>query len=70
MLLPVGMEGAFDSWPRKNPFPKPAVIQIEIGQPLEPNEFADWTDEELLAEIERRIKKCHNQAREHRRRIC
>jgi 1-acyl-sn-glycerol-3-phosphate acyltransferase len=68
-LLPVGMEGAFDAWPRKNPLPLPAVVHIEIGEPLLPAQFADWSDEKLLAEIERRIKQCHDQAREYRDRV-
>ncbi|MCC7085389.1 MAG: 1-acyl-sn-glycerol-3-phosphate acyltransferase [Pirellulales bacterium] len=68
-LLPVGMDGAFDSWPRKNPLPQPAVIHIQIGQPLSPEQFTDWSDDELIAEIERRIRMCHAQAREDRRRV-
>ncbi len=68
-LLPVGMEGAFDSWPKKNLLPQPAVIHIQIGPPLYPADFADWPDEKLLAEIEARIKHCHQQARQHRQRV-
>jgi 1-acyl-sn-glycerol-3-phosphate acyltransferase len=69
-LLPVGMEGAFDSWPKKNLLPQPAVIHLQIGAPLMPAEFADWSDEKLLAEIEARIKHCHSEARELRGRVC
>lgn len=69
-LLPVGMEGAFDSWPRKNLLPQPAIIHIQIGEPLMPAQFADWSDEKLLAEIEARIRQCHSRARELRQRVC
>lgn len=69
-LLPVAMEGAYEAWPRKNPLPRPAVVHVEIGKPLLPADFADWTDEMLLAEIEQRIKQCHDKARAYRNRVC
>jgi 1-acyl-sn-glycerol-3-phosphate acyltransferase len=69
-LLPVAMEGAYASWPRRNLLPQPAVVHVQFDKPLYPAEFADWPDEKLLAEIERRIKQCHRQAREHRLRGC
>jgi 1-acyl-sn-glycerol-3-phosphate acyltransferase len=62
-LLPVGIDGAFEAWPRTNPFPRSATINIQFGAPMEPNEVKPLNDEELIAEIERRIRCCHAQAR-------
>ncbi len=65
-LWPVAIDGAFDAWPRRQRWPRPAVIHVQFGQPIEPTEIAEWSDQRLLAEVERRIRDC--QARAHRAR--
>lgn len=65
-LLPVGIEGGFDSWPRKNVLPMPAAIHIQFGPPLEPSEIEKLDDEQLVAEMRRRIAACHAEARRRR----
>ncbi len=62
-LVPVGIDGAFNSWPRKNVLPVPAAIHIQFGPPLEPSEIEKFDDEQLVAEMRRRIAACHAQAR-------
>ncbi len=63
-LLPVAVDGAFDAWPRTKLFPRPATINIQIGQPITTAELADYTDEALIAELERRIRCCQRRARQ------
>jgi len=67
-LLPVGLDGAYESLPRRSPFPRPTVIQIRFAEPLQPEEMADMDDEVLLAEVNRRIRRCHCEVRMGRRR--
>ncbi len=67
-LLPVAIDGAFDSWPRSQPGPAPAAIHIQFGKPLLPAEIATLDDDALLAEVDRRIRACHAEARAFRRR--
>ncbi|MEE3219254.1 MAG: lysophospholipid acyltransferase family protein, partial [Planctomycetota bacterium] len=62
-LLPVGIDGAFDAWPRSRAFPAPSAINIELGQPISPGEIRQFSDDELVAEVERRIRCCHARAR-------
>jgi 1-acyl-sn-glycerol-3-phosphate acyltransferase len=62
-LLPVGIDGAFDSWPRRNLVPMPATIHIQFGPPLNPREIEKFDDEQLVAEMRRRISDCHAEAR-------
>jgi 1-acyl-sn-glycerol-3-phosphate acyltransferase len=66
-LLPVGLDGAFDSWPRTRKLPRPAIIHMEFGPPLEPAEIERLDDDALVAEIERRVRECHASARRSRR---
>ena len=61
-LIPVGVAGAFEAWPRKAKLPRPAPIRIVIGQPITPEEFEAWTDDQLVAELEQRIRDCHSRA--------
>jgi 1-acyl-sn-glycerol-3-phosphate acyltransferase len=65
-LLPVGIDGAFDSWPRSQLLPAPAVIHIQFGEPLAPEDIAKLDDRALVAEMDRRIRDCHARAREFR----
>jgi 1-acyl-sn-glycerol-3-phosphate acyltransferase len=62
-LVPVGLDGAYQSWPRTARFPRLGRIAVVIGQPITADEVANLSDECLLAELQRRIVACHAQAR-------
>jgi 1-acyl-sn-glycerol-3-phosphate acyltransferase len=61
-LIPVGIAGAYEAWPRQNLFPRSKPVAIVFGPPLEPSVAAGYSDQELVAEIERRIRWCHQSA--------
>ena len=65
-LLPVGLDGAYESWPRRNLLPKPAVIQICFAAPLAPEMMSTMSDAELLSEVNARIRQSHALVREGR----
>ncbi len=67
-LVPVGIDGAFDSWPRRRNFPQPATVHIQFGEPLLQEQIGPLSDDALVAEIEARVRRCHATAREARRR--
>ena len=62
-LLPVAMEGAWHSWPKHSLFPRRTVIHVQFGPPIRPDEITAFSDRELVEEVERRIRACHEQAR-------
>lgn len=62
-LLPVGLDGAYDAWPRSAKFPVGSSIHICVGQPLTPAEIGELDDQSLMNEVEQRIRRCHAQAR-------
>jgi 1-acyl-sn-glycerol-3-phosphate acyltransferase len=62
-LVPLAIDGAFDSWPRGQRLPRPATICVQFGTPIEPAEVAVLSDEQLTREIETRIRACHAAAR-------
>jgi 1-acyl-sn-glycerol-3-phosphate acyltransferase len=63
-LVPVALDGAFQAWPRTSWFPRLTRLAVAIGPPIPANEVAAVGDEDLLAELERRILTCHAEARE------
>jgi 1-acyl-sn-glycerol-3-phosphate acyltransferase len=67
-LIPVGLDGAYQAWPRSAWFPRPGRIAISVGQPIPAEEVARLSDEELLRLIEQRLQACHAEARQLRSR--
>jgi 1-acyl-sn-glycerol-3-phosphate acyltransferase len=67
-LVPVGLDGTYDAWPRNTSLPRPAVIHMAVGEPISPELVASFDDDQLVAELERRIRACHEQCRAGRRR--
>lgn len=55
-IVPASVEGAFAAWPRQRKFPRPGTIHVHYGQPLMPDELAGRSEEELVAEIEKRVR--------------
>lgn len=67
-MLPVAIEGAFQMWPRKQLLPIPwGEIQVEIGEPIMPDEIARQSDRELVDLVTARIVELHARACERRR---
>lgn len=67
-LVPVGIDGAFQAWPRSQLLPRAGVLRVAYGPPLWPGDLEQFDDAELIAEIERRMAACFEQARANRRR--
>lgn len=65
-LLPVAVDGAFEAWPRRALLPRPCVVRVCIGEPISFESAKTMTDEQLLAELETRIRACHAEARRQR----
>ena len=64
-ILPVAIEGAFQAWPRRQKLPCRSTIHVRYGRPILPEEARQLDDEELLAEVERRVRQCREQLRQH-----
>jgi 1-acyl-sn-glycerol-3-phosphate acyltransferase len=65
-ILPVAVEGAFAAWPRGGRLPRLGRIHVCYGDPIAPEQVEAYTPRELLAEVERRVRRCHAQLRQHR----
>ncbi len=54
-IVPVCIEGAYDAWPRTRPLPGPGRVIVSYGEPITPSDMKDRDDDDLTAEIRRRI---------------
>jgi 1-acyl-sn-glycerol-3-phosphate acyltransferase len=70
-VVPVGIAGAYDAWPRWRLFPIPAplflpeqkgTIAVSIGPPLDGRKLADLPREKMLADLFEALQKAHDQA--------
>lgn len=58
-ILPVAIDGAFYAWPRSRSYPRlTGSIRVHFGEPLSPSDYSTMSEEELLAEVERRVRQC------------
>jgi len=62
-LVPVGVDGAYDVWPRSERFPQLGQVRVVVGKPLSPELVAKLGDRELMDELRQRIIDCIAEAR-------
>jgi 1-acyl-sn-glycerol-3-phosphate acyltransferase len=71
LILPVGIAGAYDSWPiwRSYPIPsplflpaRPGAIGVSLGKPFDAKRFAELPREQALQELFDRVKVEHDRA--------
>lgn len=58
-IVPVAIAGAFEAWPRTQRLPHPRKVVVHFGPPIPPDEVAKTDEQELVAEVERRIRGCY-----------
>ncbi|MDG2013250.1 MAG: lysophospholipid acyltransferase family protein [Pirellulaceae bacterium] len=65
-LLPVGMDGAFQSWRRGTSVPLPTRVWMVVGAPITKDDYAGLSDAELVELLDERIRLCFDEARARR----
>lgn len=75
-IVPVGIAGAYQAWPRSRPFPVPAplflppgsgTIAVEVGHPLHADRYAEMPRQQLLQELYAALHAVHVRAESLRR---
>lgn len=62
-LVPVGIDGAYQAWPRTQRLPRLGRIAVVIRPPIPAAEVAELNDEAVLARLEQEIRLAHAEAR-------
>lgn len=61
-IVPAGLAGTFEGWPRNHLFPMPHPVRIVYGPAIYPSELAGLSSEDVTALLHARIVACHREA--------
>ncbi|MEM9943430.1 MAG: lysophospholipid acyltransferase family protein [Planctomycetota bacterium] len=64
-LMPIGIAGAFQAYPRDTLLPKPGFIHAVMGSPILYSQYQDLTDDEVTELLANRIQVCFESAKAH-----
>jgi 1-acyl-sn-glycerol-3-phosphate acyltransferase len=68
-VLPMGVEGTFDAWPRGRKLPRASgKVVCVCGEPISGEELAKLDSADALAAMHAAVSKAHEEAREYRAR--
>jgi 1-acyl-sn-glycerol-3-phosphate acyltransferase len=62
-VVPAGMAGTFEAWPRSRLLPRPHPIRVHYGPPIYPSDLEGMESEAITALIETRMRDCLARAR-------
>ena len=62
-ILPIALDGCYQAFPRNAKLPKLGEIRVVFGEPIEYDEYKDWSAEYLQTYLEERMAECLESAR-------
>jgi 1-acyl-sn-glycerol-3-phosphate acyltransferase len=62
-ILPVAIEGAYRAWPKRAKFPRPLAVNVHFGPPIQPKEYENISEHELVVLVEARVRECQAELR-------
>ncbi len=62
-IVPVGIDGAFQAWPKGQLFPRREQVHVTIGTPLNSDQVRSMTDAELMASLRQSMRDCLERSR-------
>ncbi len=63
VVVPVLIDGAFETWPRHKRLFEPGAINVRFGKPLSPAQIGTMTNEELADHLTRTLRQMQHTAR-------
>jgi 1-acyl-sn-glycerol-3-phosphate acyltransferase len=64
-LMPIGIDGAYQAYPRGKALPRLGQIHVVMGKPIPYQQYHHLTDQEMADLLESRIQTCFEIARNH-----
>lgn len=62
-IVPAGIAGTFEAWPRRHVLPRPGPVWVHFGRPILPEEIAGASSEAILALFRTRLLESQYEAR-------
>jgi 1-acyl-sn-glycerol-3-phosphate acyltransferase len=66
-IVPVGLDGPHEAYPRGAKFPRPAKIAMVVGEPIPASTAREMDDRDLVALVAQKLGELHAEARARRR---
>ena len=63
VVVPVLIDGGFETWPRHKRLPSPGAIMVHFGTPMSPAQIETMTNEELADHLTRTLRQMQHDAR-------
>lgn len=54
-IVPIGIRGSLDVWPRDAAAPRPGTVELHVGEPIDEREVAEGTIDELIERVRARV---------------
>jgi len=54
-VIPAGVAGTYESWPRHRPMPRPYPLRVHFGEPIQPSELERLDRPAVTATVQERI---------------
>jgi len=58
IIVPVAIDGAYQSWPRSRRLPRPGRVRVHFGRGILPEEYRDLDEAEFLQMVEAKVQEC------------
>jgi len=56
VIVPVAIDGAYQSWPRSRKFPRPGRVRVHFGQGIRPEEYQNLDEDDFLRMVEEKVR--------------
>lgn len=63
-VVPIGIHGTHDAWPRGQSTPKLGRIKLIVGHPIPFDDLKDMSEEEMADYVGQKIAECYDEARQ------
>lgn len=63
-IVPVGIHGTYEAWPRGTGMPKMGRVKTIIGEPIQFSEMASMTQQEMADYVGQKIAECYREAKD------
>ena len=63
-IVPAGIHGTFEAWPRGATFPKLGRVKLVFGDPIPFSDIQELDDEQMTEYLSAKIAECYEQARQ------
>lgn len=58
VIVPVAIDGAYQSWPRSRKLPRPGRVRVHFGRGIVPEEYRDLDETSFLQMVEEKVREC------------